>query len=207
MGKKKKKGKQKDKKLNKQLKALTKQLKASQKKEAALVSAVEQLTKEVEGLQKQISDLSVAEKEPKSTRRATPPRGKKGAVKTKVASTKQSRKSTPKAKKSKAVPASPAPSDGAEPNKVIRETPPKRKKARRRGRPRTKPVVEGDNLTAIKGLGASIDKLLRAAGVTTYRDLAKLAPSEFREILQGAGPRYKNKDPQPWIDAAAKLAM
>lgn len=207
MGKKKKKGKQQDKKLTKQLKALTKQLKASRKKEATLVSAVEQLTKEVEGLQKQISDLSMVEKEPKSTRRATPPRAKRGAVKTKVASTKQSRKSTPKAKKSKATGAKTAPKDGAEPNKVTRETPPKRKKTRRRGRPRTKPVVAGDDLTAIQGLGASIDKLLREAGVTTYRELAKLAPSKFRDILQGAGRRYKNKDPQPWIDAAAKLAV
>jgi predicted flap endonuclease-1-like 5' DNA nuclease len=76
----------------------------------------------------------------------------------------------------------------------------------RRGRPSTKPAIVGDDLTAINGLGASIDKLLREAGITTYAKLGKLSPTKFRQILQGAGPRYKNKDPQPWIDAAAKLS-
>jgi predicted flap endonuclease-1-like 5' DNA nuclease len=206
MGKKKNKSNKKNTKLDKQLKALTKELKVSRKKEARLMDAVEQLTEQVAALQTQITELPITELEPKSTRRGTTPRGKRGALKKKVASTKQAR-----------VPKSPAaaPPDGTEPEKVTRETPPKQAKktakakpGRRRGRPRQKPAaMPGDDLTAIKGLGASIDGLLRAAGITTYRELAQLPPSQFREILQQAGPRYKNKDPQPWIDAAAKLAI
>ena len=202
---KKKKGKKKDKKLNKQLKALTKELRASREKEADLVAAVEQLTQEVATLQQQISDLPVTEKEPQSTRRGTTPRGRRGAAKTKVASTKQSRKKA--AKQQDAETGSSETPVGSEPTKVARETPSRRKTSRRGRPPRTKRAVEGDDLTAIKGLGASIDNLLREAGITTYRELAQLAPSRFREILQDAGRRYKNKDPQPWIEAAAKLAI
>ncbi len=205
MGKKKSKDKQKKQKLDKQLKALAKALKASRQREAKLMTAVEQLSEQVAALQTQITDLPLADLEPKSTRRGTPPRGKRGAVKKKVASTR-------KARAAKSPPASPQ--DGAEPDKVARETPAqqtkkaaKAKPESRRGHRRSKPTIPGDDLTAIDGLGASIEGLLRTAGITTYRELAQLPPAQFREVLQNAGRRYKNKDPQPWIDAAAKLAI
>lgn len=222
----KKKLKSEDKKLAKHLKALAKELKASREKEDELVTAVEELTTRVEKLQSQITTIASEDKEPQSTRRGTTPRGRRKTTKTQVASTKKAasatRKSTGKRgrpkQKTSAAAAAPAPENGAEvaphqePTKVARETksrtPRKSSPSKKKGpgRPRKKKQIDGDDLTAISGLGASIDKLLREAGVTTYREMAKLSPDKFREILQGAGPRYKNKDPQPWIAAAARLA-
>lgn len=226
----KKKAKSKDKKLSKHLKALANELQASREKEAQLVEAVKELTDRVEALQTHMAPPPPEEKEPESTRRGTTPRAGSKSTKTKVASTKKAKteaKSKPTAKRGRpkkrtTAPAAAGPSavasgNGSEsapeppPTKVARQTksrttPKPKTSTSRRGRPRQKKEVAGDDLTVISGLGKSIAGLLHKEGVTTYREMAKLAPTRFQEILQDAGPRYKNKDPQPWIAAAAQLA-
>jgi len=64
-----------------------------------------------------------------------------------------------------------------------------------------------DDLKRIEGVGPKIQKLLSAAGINTYKKLAKTDASAVRKILDAAGPSFKLADPGSWkkqADLAAK---
>lgn len=62
-----------------------------------------------------------------------------------------------------------------------------------------------DDLTKIEGIGPKIAELLKAAGISTFAQLAKAKTTQVREILDQAGPRYKMHEPATW-SKQAKLA-
>ena len=68
----------------------------------------------------------------------------------------------------------------------------------------TKKAV-ADKLTKIEGIGPKIEKLLKAAGVVTFADLAKAPQKTLKAVLAEAGSRYKMHDPTTW-PKQAKLA-
>lgn len=68
------------------------------------------------------------------------------------------------------------------------------------------PVVKGpDDLTKIKGIGPKTDALLKAAGITTYPQLAAANEAQLRHILDDAGSRYRIIDPTNWPEQAGQL--
>jgi len=64
---------------------------------------------------------------------------------------------------------------------------------------------EKDDLKAIEGIGPKIEKLLHAAGIKTWEQLAATPVSKLQEILNNAGKRYALADPSTW-PKQAKLA-
>ena len=62
-----------------------------------------------------------------------------------------------------------------------------------------------DDLKAIEGIGPKIEKLLHAAGIKTWQQLAQTKVSKLQEILDKAGKRYALADPGTW-PKQAKLA-
>ncbi len=64
---------------------------------------------------------------------------------------------------------------------------------------------DGDDLKIIEGIGPKIDKLLKAAGINTFGDLAKASADKVREILDAAGSSFNLADPDSWAKQA-KLA-
>jgi predicted flap endonuclease-1-like 5' DNA nuclease len=62
-----------------------------------------------------------------------------------------------------------------------------------------------DNLQIVEGIGPKIEGLLKDGGVGTWSALAAAAHDRLREILDGAGPRYRIHDPTSWPHQA-KLA-
>lgn len=68
-----------------------------------------------------------------------------------------------------------------------------------------KETATADDLTKIEGIGPKIAELLKAAGITTFAQLAKAKTAQLREVLDQAGPRYKMHEPTSW-SKQAKLA-
>ncbi len=74
------------------------------------------------------------------------------------------------------------------------------------------PVAEAvtakpDDLTKIEGIGPAISKLLGAAGIITFSDLASKNVDDVKGILADAGARFTMHDPTTWgkqADMAAK---
>ena len=62
-----------------------------------------------------------------------------------------------------------------------------------------------DDLTKVEGIGPKISGLLRAAGISTFAQLAAADVSKIEQILADAGPRFKLADPTTWPNQA-KLA-
>lgn len=62
-----------------------------------------------------------------------------------------------------------------------------------------------DNLKKIEGVGPKIEKLMNAAEIMTFADLAKAKIAVLRDVLAKAGPRFKMHDPATW-SKQAKLA-
>ena len=60
-------------------------------------------------------------------------------------------------------------------------------------------------LQIVEGIGPKIEKLLHAAGIKNWDDLADTHASDLKEILENAGPRYKMHNPTTW-PKQAKLA-
>ncbi len=120
----------------------------------------------------------------------------------------------PKAKRSPGRPAKKASASAAKPKAKRAPGRPAAKKTaapsdgttRRRGRPSTKVAPPGDDLTAIDGIGAGLDKRIRATGITTYAEMAKMKQSDWDPIMEAAGRRYGKTDPMPWTKAAGQLA-
>ncbi|NLE75163.1 MAG: DUF4332 domain-containing protein [Chloroflexi bacterium] len=64
-----------------------------------------------------------------------------------------------------------------------------------------------NDLTFLEGIGPKIASLLRAAGVTTFAQLAETAPARLLEILEAADPRLARlADPTTWPEQAALAA-
>ncbi|MCB0636417.1 MAG: hypothetical protein KDC54_07350 [Lewinella sp.] len=63
-----------------------------------------------------------------------------------------------------------------------------------------------DNLREIPGLGAKFEQLLHRAGITTFAQLYAMQQDEWEIIFAQAGTRYRNFDPTPWQEEAARLA-
>lgn len=65
--------------------------------------------------------------------------------------------------------------------------------------------VSSDNLEAINGIGPVYANRLRAAGVSTFAQLAELTPERIREII-GAARSGHMTEPEKWIVEARQLA-
>lgn len=64
-----------------------------------------------------------------------------------------------------------------------------------------------DDLTKIEGVGPAIAKLLSAAGMITFSDLAAKPVEDVKQVLTDAGSRFQMHDPASWplqADMAAK---
>ena len=93
----------------------------------------------------------------------------------------------------------PAPSAANKPKTakpVAEEKKPKVKKA----------DAKGDDLKKIEGIGPKIAEILTNAGIDSFEALSKSTPEKIKEILEGAGSRYKMHDPTTWPDQSALAA-
>lgn len=73
------------------------------------------------------------------------------------------------------------------------------------GEPAASAVWSGDDLTLIEGIGPKIDKILKEAGIATFRQLAEKSPEEIKGILNRAGLRLG--DPTSWPEQASLAAQ
>ncbi len=63
-----------------------------------------------------------------------------------------------------------------------------------------------DDLKAIEGIGPAIEKLMHAAGVMNWRDMANSSVEKLKGILDDAGSRFKLADPGSWPKQAEMAA-
>jgi predicted flap endonuclease-1-like 5' DNA nuclease len=61
-----------------------------------------------------------------------------------------------------------------------------------------KPVATEDDLTRIEGIGPKLAEILKANGISTYKDLASTSSLTLRKILDNEGPQFKVHDPTYW---------
>ena len=111
-----------------------------------------------------------------------------------------------KAAKTEAAPAAEKPARGRKPKA---EKPVAEKPAKKAGRPAaktSKPSAGKDDLKLIEGVGPKIEELLNKSGVSTFAGLATASADSLRNILAGAGPRYKMHDPATWTKQATLAA-
>ena len=87
---------------------------------------------------------------------------------------------------------------------------PKKQKAstgRKPGRPRKKPQPQdGDDFKMLDGVGAKIESLLKEQGIKTFKQLVRASKKKLKAVRDNAGPRFKNADPQNWVDQAEVAA-
>ena len=62
------------------------------------------------------------------------------------------------------------------------------------------------DLKVINGIGPKMEKVLNAAGIMTYADLAAFNEAGLKNILLAENPRYAMYEPKEWIAEAKKLA-
>ncbi len=62
------------------------------------------------------------------------------------------------------------------------------------------------DLKVIEGIGPKVEKLLKAAGLNTWNDLAAATPEALTAILAEAGDRYRLADPASWPAQAERAA-
>ena len=55
-----------------------------------------------------------------------------------------------------------------------------------------------DDLKIVEGIGPAIERLLHAAGITTWRQLADTPVEQIRSVLRDAGSRFTMHDPATW---------
>ncbi len=60
-----------------------------------------------------------------------------------------------------------------------------------------------DDLTAIRGIGITVQNRLNRAGITTYAQLAEAKPEQVREVL--GGKLWRGAKVEAWISEARKL--
>ncbi len=125
----------------------------------------------------------------------------------KAAKKKKSTKSKQQTKKTKSKKASPKPSSDTP---KISAAKPKQESAKVEKKKILEPVNQNsntsDNLKLINGIGPAIEKHLKAAGINTFAQLAKLTVLKLKAILiERGGTRYKNFNSISWAEQA-KLA-
>lgn len=121
-------------------------------------------------------------------------------------------KAAPKAKKAIKT-AKPAPAKAVEakaaPAKAVEtKVAPKAAEAKAEA-PKAKKAAKkssGSDLTKIEGVGPKLSEVLVNGGVDSYETLAKTEVNKLKEILEGAGSRYKMFDPTTWPEQAALAA-
>lgn len=64
------------------------------------------------------------------------------------------------------------------------------------------PAASADDLRIVEGIGPKIEQVLNENGISTFRQLAETSEERLREILAGAGNRYKMHDPGSWAEQA-----
>ncbi len=67
-------------------------------------------------------------------------------------------------------------------------------------------VDQVDKLVLIEGIGPKTAKLLTEAGIRTFSQLAETPIDRIREILTGAGSRFRIQDATAWTERARTLA-
>ena len=67
-------------------------------------------------------------------------------------------------------------------------------------------VPKEDDLKIIEGIGPKLESILKEAGITDWKVLAGSDPEKIREILEGAGSRFKMFNPTTW-PKQAQLAV
>ena len=67
-------------------------------------------------------------------------------------------------------------------------------------------TVKLDDLKLIEGIGPKIEALIKADGLTTWRQLSKANVERLQGILDSAGPRYNIHNPGSWPTQAGLLA-
>lgn len=67
-------------------------------------------------------------------------------------------------------------------------------------------AIKQDDLTMVEGIGPKIAEILSTAGIATWAELAKADSDNLRDILAGAGDRYKMHDPGTWAKQAELAA-
>ncbi len=67
-------------------------------------------------------------------------------------------------------------------------------------------TVKLDDLKLIEGIGPKIEALIKADGLTTWRQLSKANVERLQGILDAAGPRYNIHNPGSWPMQAGLLA-
>lgn len=80
-----------------------------------------------------------------------------------------------------------------------------KKATAKKAAPKKAAKVTKDNLKKIEGIGPKIEKLLQAAGILTFDNLAKAKITTLKKVLAEAGSRFKMHDPTTWTEQA-KLA-
>ena len=63
-----------------------------------------------------------------------------------------------------------------------------------------------DDLRKIEGIGPKLSKVLNAAGIINFKQLADKSTSDLQDILDDAGPRYRIARPKSWPLQAALAA-
>ena len=66
---------------------------------------------------------------------------------------------------------------------------------------------KGDDLTKIDGIGPAIAKLLNAAMIYTFKDLADTKVSRLQTILTKAGPKFKMHSPASWPEQSSLASV
>lgn len=67
--------------------------------------------------------------------------------------------------------------------------------------------VDRDDLKVVEGIGPVLDGILRAAGITTWWELAATTPEQIREVLVAADDRHRLHDPTTWPRQARLAAL
>ena len=98
-------------------------------------------------------------------------------------------------------------------NKSVKEVTPKKvvksiskKKITKKVRKATKkvsvPTMIQSNLKVIKGIGPKMEKTMKAHGIKSLNDLAKMTSKDLKEIIVSAGPLFKKENATTWIKSA-----
>lgn len=70
---------------------------------------------------------------------------------------------------------------------------------------KTAKTTEGDKLTVVEGIGPAIEKILKAKGITTYKELADANVEDIKAHLTEAGSKFQMHDPTTWPEQSALL--
>jgi predicted flap endonuclease-1-like 5' DNA nuclease len=63
-----------------------------------------------------------------------------------------------------------------------------------------------DDLEVVEGIGPKIAQIFRDAGVTTFAQLAAMAPAQIQPLLDAAGPNFRIANPATWPEQSALAA-